>query len=163
MVGKFTRIDADPAIVEAWLWAQKKIFNDEYDITIRGIEVELYVEDVGSATMSNGIYSLFADKWVKFPERIEAEIDADAVSEQVDRLILDIENALNSDDIEVVEDEIDALYLTRKNGLSADGEFGVGNQTFKEIRNLGYLDKLKDKVVELKSEDLSILASKYRR
>lgn len=158
----FKRIDADPAIIEAWLWAQKKIFNDEYDITIRGIEVELYVEDVGSATLSNGIYSLFADKWIKFPEPIEAEIDDDAVSEQVDHLSLDIENALSSDDLETVEDQIDELYLIRKNGLSTDGEFGVGNQTFKKIRNLGYLDKLKDKVVELKSEDLSILASKCR-
>ena len=44
------------------LRGQKKLFNDEYDITIRGIDVEMYVEDVKAATVSNGIYSLFEDE-----------------------------------------------------------------------------------------------------
>ena len=156
----FRRLDADPSIVETWMWAEKKLFNDEYDISIRGINVEMYVEDVGSNTMSNGIYSLFNDEWIKFPEPIIAHVDEEAVDEKVDNLIPDIESILNEGTLEEVEDMIDELYLIRKNGLATDGEFGIGNQTFKELRNQGYLDMLKDRVLELKSDELSISASK---
>lgn len=159
----FSRIDADPGVIEAWMWAQKKLFNDEYDISIRGIDVEIYVEDVKANTVSNGIYSLFEDKWIKFPEPIEVEIDDAAVDEQVSALIPEITEAVDSGDLEAVEDVIDKLYLIRKNGLATDGEYGVGNQTFKELRNRGYLDTLKDAVLELRSDELSIFSSKMVR
>ena len=156
----FRRLDADPSIVETWMWAEKKLFNDEYDISIRGVNVEIYVEDVGSNTMSNGIYSLFNDEWIKFPEPITAYVDEKAVDENVEKLIPELEEVLNTGTLEEIQDMIDDLYLIRKNGLSVDGEFGVGNQTFKELRNRGYIDELKDRVVELRSDELSIFANK---
>lgn len=156
----FSRIDADPAVTEAWMWAQKKLFNDEYDISVRGVNVEVYVEDVGSATVSNGIYSLFGDEWIKFPEPIEVEIDEAAIDKKVAELILEIEQVLDSNNSEEVEDMIDDLYLMRKNGLVTDGEYGIGNQTFKELRNQGFIDSLKEKVIELRSDELSIFSSK---
>lgn len=155
----FARIDADPIITEAWMWAQKKLFNDEYDITINGINVEIYVEDIGSNTTSNGIYSLFEDDWIKFPEPIDAEVDQEAIDAWVDDLKVDLRYVLKSDNIRDIQDTIDELYLIRKNGLATDGEYGVGNQVFKEIRNLGYLDQLNDKIARLKSEQLSIPAN----
>lgn len=155
----FARIDADPSVIEAWLWAQKKIFNDDYDITIRGINVEVYVEDVGANTMSNGIYSLFEDEWIKFPEPIEAVVDDAAVEERVAELRPQIEELLNYGSLNEVEDMIDDLYMIRKNGLAVDGEYGVGNQTFKELRNEGLLDQLKDRVIDLRSDELSIFGS----
>lgn len=158
----FARLDADPSVIEAWMWAQKKLFNDEYDISIRGIDVEVYVEDVGSNTMSNGIYSLFEDRWIKFPEPIEVDIDEQAVDAEVKGLIPYIENDLQNGTLAEVEDRIDQLYMIRKNGLATDGEFGIGNQTFKELRNLGYLDALKDRVTELRSDELSIFAKSLK-
>lgn len=152
----FARIDADPSVVEAWMWAQKKLFNEEYDISIRGINVEIYVEDVGANTMSNGIYSLFEDEWIKFPEPIDAEVDQNEIDYNVNALIPEINYVLSFGTLEQVQDMIDQLYLIRKNGLAVDGEYGIGNQTFKEIRNLGYLDQLNDKVSELRSQELSI-------
>ena len=46
--------------------------------------------------------------------------------------------------------------MLRKNGLAQNGEFSKGNLVFKEIRNLGLLDKLKDKLLNLKSNNLSL-------
>lgn len=152
----FARLDADPTITESWMWAEKKLFNDEYDITINGINVEIYVEDVGSNTTSNGIYSLFRDEWIKFPQRIVVEVDQQAIDAWVDDLKVEINYSLHSGDINDVQDTIDQLYLIRKNGLATDGEYGVGNQVFKELRNQGYLDQLNAKVVELKSGQLSL-------
>lgn len=152
----FSRIDADPTITETWMWAEKKLFNDDYDISIRGINVEIYVEDVGSNTMSNGIYSLFQNDWIKFPEPIDVEVDEKSIQLNVSELEPEINEILDYGDLNEVENCIDQLYLMRKNGLATDGEYGVGNQTFKELRNLGYLDKLKDRSMTLRSEELSI-------
>jgi len=155
----FKSIDADPAITEAWMWAQKALFNEKYDIAVRGVPVEIYVEDVGANTVSNGIYSLFNEEWIKFPEPIVVEVDEAAVNAKVNELLPEIAQVLLSNDLDEVQGLIDDLYLMRKNGLATDGEYGVGNQTFKELRNEGYLDQLKDKVAELRSKELSIVAS----
>lgn len=152
----FSRVEADPAVTESWMWAEKKLFNDEYDITINGVDVELYVEDIGSNTVSNGIYSLFSDEWIKFPEPIDVEVDQAAIDESVQKIALEASKALQSNELSTVLDMIDQIYLIRKNGLAIDGEYGVGNQVFKELRNLGYLVKLNEKASELRSAELSI-------
>jgi len=44
----------------------------------------------------------------------------------------------------------------RKNSIAADGEFGEGNLIFKELRNLGYKDKLLTRLHELMGRDLTL-------
>lgn len=51
---------------------------------------------------------------------------------------------------------IEELYDLRKKSIADDGEFGLGNLVFKQFRNLGYLDKLKDLKNEKKSDELSL-------
>ena len=51
---------------------------------------------------------------------------------------------------------IDRLYLMRHNALAVDGEYGKGNQLFKEIRNSGLLDKLKNSLTIQLSSRLSL-------
>lgn len=53
--------------------------------------------------------------------------------------------------VEKIDKLIDDIYDERKSSISKDGEYGVGNQTFKEFRNRGYLDKLK----KLKQKELN--------
>ena len=59
-------------------------------------------------------------------------------------------NALIAATTEEVDDEseidkfIDALYELRSKGLSTDGEYSIENLVFKEMRNKGYLDNLKE-------------------
>lgn len=160
LIVNYDEFDASNQLVEMLMWSQKKLFNDEYDLSIRGVNVEVYVEDVRSVTVSNGIYSLFSDKWLKLPEVTSVEIDEELVDTFVEELLPDIEFALNSNIIEYVQQAIDTLYIIRKNGLSTEGEYSVGNLAFKEFRNLGYLSKLKDKLVKLKSAELSISGAK---
>lgn len=50
--------------------AYRSLFNNKYDITIKGQEVEVYVESDETNTMSNGVYSLFTG-WLKVPESVE--------------------------------------------------------------------------------------------
>ena len=41
-------------------------------------------------------------------------------------------------------------------GIVTDGEFSKGNFIFKEIRNLGLLDALKDTLKDIRSKELSV-------
>ena len=49
----------------------KSNFNNKYDIMVKGHEVELYIEDVKSGAVTDGIYSLKQDKWIKEPSKVE--------------------------------------------------------------------------------------------
>ena len=132
----------------------KKSFNDKYDISIHGIPVEMYIEDVNSSAISNGIYSVFKEEWIKFPEPIEVpDIDiTDAFAPFEERY----NEIINSNDLTGAEEIIDDLYLLRKDSISVDGEYGEGNLVFKEFRNRGYLDNLKQMMTDLTSKELSL-------
>ena len=135
--------------------AVKAKFNADYNISIRGVDVEMYIEDIRSTTLSNGIYSLYRDEWIKFPKKLTAvpQVDiTDEVSHWIDR----IQSGLSSGSSQEVEDLIDALYLIRKTSLDTEGEYGKGNQLFKEVRNLGLLDDLKDAYKTYRSKELTL-------
>ena len=63
------------------------------------------------------------------------------------------EKKITSEDI---NDFIEDIYDLRKESMEKEGEYGLGNLVFKEMRNLGYLDHLKELKNELKSEELSL-------
>jgi hypothetical protein len=127
-------------------------FNTKYDIKVKGRQVEVYLQDIEEENASAGVYSLLKDEWVKFPNKEEPRI-------------IDIENtdlfndwllkyrSLTPDNI---DEFISQLYDLRKSSLKKDGEFGLGNLVFKEFRNRGYLQNLKDKKYEVKSKELSL-------
>lgn len=154
IIANFEAIDVDKAILQSAYNLEKASFNKNYDITIHGINVELYVEDVCSATVSNGIYSLFLHKWLKFPKKLTDIPEVD-VSKEVSVWKDKIGSALSNDSNEA-QKLLNTIYLVRKNSLETDGEYGHGNILFKEIRNLGLLDKLKEKVKEIDSKRLSL-------
>lgn len=133
---------------------EKKEFNDKYDIKIRGIDVEIYVEDVRSNTVSNGIYSLLRKEWIKKPVKIEVpEINIDKeLSIWKDK----IEDASEKGDVQRLNRLLNTLYLVRKNSIAVDGEFGKGNLIFKGVRSLGLIDRLRNAIVSKRSNELSI-------
>lgn len=148
----------DPELAGKLMNSERYIFNQNYDIEIQDIEAEVYVEDINSNTISNGIYSILDNEWIKYPKIEDLSIDYDI---EEDPLYLDIiddikelleYSNLTSEDI---ENTIDNIYLMRKYSLAKEGEYGTGNLIFKQIRNIGLLDKLKDKLYELRSDELS--------
>ena len=58
--------------------------------------------------------------------------------------------------LEDVEQYIDDIYAVRKHGIQTTGEYGTENLIFKEVRNDGLLDKLKEYRDELTSQELSL-------
>ena len=155
IITNFEFLNASQEILNALYNLEKTNFNKNHNITIKGIPVELYVEDVDSSAISNGIYSIKDDRWIKFPNKI-IDVPQYDLSKQVERWKLVIENRLNDENKEELVDLVNRLYMIRKNSIAVDGEYGKGNQLFKEIRNLGLLDSIKDKIKEITSDELSL-------
>lgn len=133
---------------------KKTAFNKEFDIKIKGIPVELYVEDLHSSVQSNGIYSIRRNKWVKEPKPIT--IEKRDITQELDAWTERINAAIMSKDYEQITNVLDALYLMRKNSISIDGEYGRGNEIFKTLRDKGLLSKLKDSMNRCISSNLSL-------
>lgn len=133
--------------------AYKRLFNNKYDPTIYGHEVELYVEPNKIKANSNGMYSLNTG-WLKEPEQTAIpNID----EEKLNQLVAEFENKIEgANTIAKINDVIDSLYMLRQESILQDGEYGLGNQCFKEIRNMGLLQNLKDRKIELENQEMSL-------
>lgn len=66
------------------------------------------------------------------------------------------ESIANEEFINNIDKFIEDLYNLRKESITKDGEFGIGNLIFKEFRNKGYLDKLKELKIELENKEMSL-------
>lgn len=154
--------------------AYRSIFNKNYDITIKGIPCEVYVELDEVHGISNGIYSLY-NGWLKEPEQKNVpELDEESFNKLfnewedkyfalLDKIGITPEEMLalkeTEEDLEASEkvyDFIEDIYELRKDSIANEGEFGLGNLVFKEFRNLGYLDALKHLTKILKGKELSL-------
>lgn len=154
-MANFEVFGRDEAIMKAYYEIKKSQFNKETDIKIHGVDVELYVQDVRSVTASNGIYSVCDDEWIKEPKPIKTFTKKNTEKE-VQKWSQKIEEILASGSYEDINKALSALYLMRTNSIAVDGEYGKGNQIFKDLRNLGYLSKLKEALMKAMSRELSL-------
>ena len=155
IITNFEMLDASQEIVNALFTLEKTNFNRNYDIFIKQIPVELYIEDVNSGAISNGIYSVMKDKWVKYPKKI-TEIPEYDISIPFEKWKTIIQKALHTGNKEELKNIVNTLYMIRKNSIAVDGEYGKGNQLFKELRNLGFVELVKEKIKKLTSKELSL-------
>jgi hypothetical protein len=158
-------ISSDAALAQIANNLEKANFNTKYSLGIKGIDVELYVEDVKAGTMSNGIFSVLKNEWIKKPEKVIFP-DYDSNEEYIsllntwrERAKSVLENAITSNE---PKQFIDSLYNLRRTSLMADGEYAMGNYVFKTLRDEGYLQTLKDRRYELASKELSLESLSFK-
>lgn len=70
---------------------------------------------------------------------------------------------INEEELSKIESLINDLYELRKTSIEEGGEYSIGNLIFKEFRNKGYLDNLKDRMRELINKELSLEETKKRK
>jgi hypothetical protein len=160
VVTDFSVLDCD--ITEAFYLAKKRIWNDEHDITIKGHEVELYVEDKDAKNVSEGTYSVLDAKWLRIPEYRKPSIDDSAVSAKARDLMTQINRAIKQGSVEDIQRLQDKIKTMRQSGLDQGGEFSTENLAFKIVRNKGYLDKLYKNKNQKFDQELSLDESEAR-
>lgn len=151
-----------PILSQEYFQAKKKIYNDKHNIKIYGYDVELYVEDSTAPSLAGGKYSLLQRKWLKFPQKIDFEVDDVIGTEELQDLITQIENVCMTDgNIQEANELLNQIYEMRKSGLAKGGEFAFENLLFKALRNRGYLDKLRSYIAYAEDLSLSLNESVY--
>lgn len=149
----YEKVHEDCPLVDGYLWSKKAIFNNEHDISIYDIPVEVYCEDSNQEAISNGVYSLLNDEWIKKPEKIEPTTNDVAVESKFNELKEAIDK---TDDSEEAEKLLSKIYEMRKAGLSEEGEFSTENLAFKKLRDAGMLERLKTMKKEKIDKQLSL-------
>ncbi len=153
VVTDFTEYPADVDIIDELFNAKKNNFNNNYDITIKDLPVELYIEDINNQAESNGRYSIMTDTWIQEPEYIEEPpVNQDLVKEWSSK----IENAIKTNDSDKMNQLMDEIWDNRKEDVKQNGFTGEFNLVFKALRAKGLLDKIRQAKYDATSEELSM-------
>ncbi len=152
----FGKVDSPKDILKAAVDGIRFMWNLRHDVIIRGHDVELYLQDVNEPHTSTGLYSLKDNKWIKKPKFDPPQVDEQDVNKKYESIVSEI-NQLESKLVtsSSLPKEAKEMYKRlgrlkekiqkmRKESLSKQGEFSVGNLTFKLLRNNGYIGKIID-------------------
>jgi predicted nucleotidyltransferase len=146
-------------ILKEFFDAKKNVWNEKYDIKIKGYDVEVYVQDVNEEHVSSGVYSILHNKWIVEPEKDKPNIDDRKILEKgeefgkkIDRLVQNPKEIT----IDQLEDLRKKIKEFRQSGLESGGEYSYENLTFKLLRRNGYIQKLLRLKTQLKDRKLSI-------
>jgi hypothetical protein len=136
--------------------AKKNQYNFKYDLKIKDIDVELYVQDSKQPHHSAGIYSVMNDTWVANPKHQAPIVSEKEVRSKARNYAGRINTALKSDSLQDAEDTMANIRRLRQAGLESGGENSVENLAFKLLRSRGQIDKLVNHIDKLQSTELSL-------
>jgi len=156
----YNEVNKDTDLVTSYLKDKKTLNDIQHNITIKGFDVEVYIENITDSTKSLGIYSLMKNGWLKIPEYSQPEIDNDLIDKKVIEFedIIDKIESLYKSNITPEESNLylnhmksykDKIMKMRKESLEKEGELSTGNLIYKRLRNDGYLDKMFDLINKL--------------
>jgi len=158
---KFSDVDENETLVKEYFTSKKNLCNEKHDITIKGYDVELYLQDTEEPHVSSGVYSVLWDGWVVKPEKGEKSIDKKKVSQKVNSMIDSFKYIYQlfkeyeyDKVIRSIKNLKDKIKKMRQTGLDREGEYSFENISFKVLRRMGYLDKLSE--LETKAYDKSL-------
>lgn len=136
--------------------AKKNVYNSRYNIKIKDIDVELYVQDYKQVHHSAGIYSVLNDKWLSEPSPGTPKATAKEVKSKARNYAGRINQALKSNSLETAKETMANIRRLRQAGLEQGGEHSVENLAFKLLRARGQIDKLRKYIDKMESASLSI-------
>lgn len=136
--------------------AKKYQYNDQHNYKIGGYDVELYVQNANEDPVSQGIYSVANNEWIKVPARRKPTVNDESVKSKYEDIGHRIEAAIESGDASRLEDIASKVRTMRQCGLDKTGEFGPENLAFKVLRSNGTLEKLRTARMAAKDRALSI-------
>lgn len=151
--------DADKDLLKDYFNAKKTIWNTTREITIKGYDVELYVQDVSEPHHSTGVYSLKNDEWITEPKitKGKEEVDLALVAKKKQAMLDIINYAVSPEcDVECAEKQKEKFMNLRKAALEKGGEFAPENLAFKELRRSGDVERLVQGILAKKNKALSL-------
>ena len=163
----YDAVNEDIDLVRKYLMEAKTNWNRNHEITIKGHEVEIYVQNANEPHHSTGVYSILNDEWEIKPTPADFKVSEDAIRQKAEALVaaVDMISLLFTEEkYEEVYGDTDRLRSKladyRQAGLETGGEYSVENLVFKYLRNEGYLETLSDLKKEAYDKMMSVMESR---
>jgi hypothetical protein len=149
--------DCDPELMDDYYSDKKMLWLLTHDVKVYGAEVEPYIEQPGKKRRkSQGVYSVLKKKWIQEPKQISEDPDESEIVKKANNYKRKIETLIRGDNASGMKAVLKKLNSIRNESLDKYGEYGFDNMVYKELRNNGYIDKVRKALVELKSKNLSL-------
>ena len=154
----------DKEFVKGLIDSKSREWNDKHDITIKGYEVEVYVQDVDEEHHSTGVYSILKDKWIIKPEIQDDYIDKKLVTKKYNRIVKTVNDIILKYDehknynivIDKIEKLKDKIKKMRQAGLESEGEYSTENIVFKLLRRNDIMKKINDLLIKSYDKSMTI-------
>lgn len=153
-------INQDRAFVDDYLQDKKILWTMSHpDINIKGYPVELYAQDLDEQPHEGqGVYSLLNNSWIQAPRYLGLDFENDFhlrkkvafYASMIDKMIA------QKADKDIMDQIKKKIRTMRGDSIAQGGEFAFGNLVFKELRNMGYLDKMDDYEKSMQDKALSL-------
>ena len=142
---------------------KKIVFNQKRDVKFFGFDVEFFVEDADMKGVSDGVYSLLNNEWIKKPTKKQIKVNKAEIirnSKKWMRLIDTLIKNLDGEDAESINNTVKKIKAKLKkyrlDGLKGGGELSLQNLVFKVLRRNGYIEKLYSEPIKLIDKKLSL-------
>lgn len=165
------QITCNDDLLTGFFNSKKNLFNTKIeDASIKGHDIELYIQDIDQPHHSSGVYSVLKNTWIITPEKENFDIDINSVDKKKNQFVnqidkLEVESNKEGIDINTLSDKINHLREKirkyRQSGLAKSGESSDENIVFKYLRRSGYLQKLIDIRNRLFNDFLTIEAENH--
>lgn len=132
-------------------------WEEEHDITIRGLPVEVYVEDINDdPPQVTGRWSIAKNDWVLEPPKDGESFDESKVLKKVQDFREVMSKARKTNKEGPVIAAMKRIAKLRKAGLEKAGELSNENLAYRVLRRTGELQRAWDLIHNLADRDLSI-------
>lgn len=156
----FNKLSMERDLVKKMVDSIKANWNKNHNIQVKAHRVELYIQDITETNRAMGIYSILNNRWVKFPQKLTLNLDKNLIQKKYTDMVLQIKNAIKSNNLEDLKRVLKSVYDMRESGLSKGGEFSSENIVFKLLRTRNHLDNLKNAVNKVYDAKLSLKETK---
>ncbi len=153
-------INPDRAFVDDYLQDKKILWTLSHPgINIKGYPVELYAQDLDEQPHEGqGVYSLTNDTWIQAPRYLGMDFENNYHLKMKVQFYMDLIDKMigqkaSKDTMDTIKQRIRQM---RGDSIKQGGEFAFGNLVFKELRNMGYLDKMDDYEKTMQDKALSL-------
>jgi len=150
-------LGVDKKEIQNYLNALKSKWNYEHNITIKGHNVEGYIQDINHKTHATGIYSLMNGHWIVKPKKQTVVLDKELIKSKYNDYVYKINKVSQEPTtVDKLNTLINDLYKMRQAGLDSCGELSVENVVFKLLRSRGYIKRIRDLKKDVYDHTMSI-------
>ena len=154
LIADFSTVKCDREAAELFD-AKRLLYKEKYSITVKGIPVELYVEDLDHPAVS-AAYSIQTRSWITQPKKDLGPFDIDEIERLSNVWGEIIQHSLRLKNIKTARKTLDLLRKFRHLGLKIHGEYSTANLVYKTLRNSDLIKKLQNFIDTEHENNLSV-------